>query len=173
MKQNTKGQAALEFLSTYGFAFLIILVMIGALAYFGVLNPQNFLPERCTFGSEMACVDYQVTPDDVSIQMRNQGGEPVRIYSVFMSATGEDGLTLAAANVTSVCVFTDNQGATFTPGTGAPLIGQGSSFTASGCDVANILPSGRQRIDMEIRYRTAQGTFDRSVRGQIFASVIS
>jgi len=33
-----KGQAAIEFLVTYGWAILIVLIAIGALAYFGVLN---------------------------------------------------------------------------------------------------------------------------------------
>ena len=36
-----KAQAALEFLTTYGWAFIVILIMIGALAYFGVLNPSR------------------------------------------------------------------------------------------------------------------------------------
>jgi len=52
---NKKGQAALEFLSTYGWAFLVVLVMIGALSYFGVLNPSNFVPENCNFGSSLSC----------------------------------------------------------------------------------------------------------------------
>jgi len=39
---NKKGQAALEFLTTYGWAFLVILIMIGALSYFGVLNPSMY-----------------------------------------------------------------------------------------------------------------------------------
>ena len=43
-----KGQAAMEFLMTYGWAILVVLVAIGALAYFGVLSPDRFLPERCT-----------------------------------------------------------------------------------------------------------------------------
>lgn len=41
-----KAQSALEFLTTYGWAFLVILIMIGALAYFGVLDPNRFLPEE-------------------------------------------------------------------------------------------------------------------------------
>ena len=53
-----KGQAALEFLTTYGWAFLIILTAIGALAYFGVIkiNP----PSRCTIAPEFICYDYQL-----------------------------------------------------------------------------------------------------------------
>ena len=51
MKRNgKKSQAALEFLTTYGWAFLIILIMIGALSYFGILSPSKLLPNRCNFG---------------------------------------------------------------------------------------------------------------------------
>jgi uncharacterized protein (UPF0333 family) len=37
-----KGQAAMEFLMTYGWAILVVLAAIGALAYFGVLSPDKF-----------------------------------------------------------------------------------------------------------------------------------
>jgi hypothetical protein len=50
-----KSQAALEFLTTYAWAFLVILIMVGALSYFGVLNPSKLLPDRCNFGSEVGC----------------------------------------------------------------------------------------------------------------------
>jgi len=52
---NKKGQAALEFLTTYGWAFLVVLVMIGALSYFGVLNPENYIPDSCNFGTVLSC----------------------------------------------------------------------------------------------------------------------
>ena len=51
-KSSRKSQAALEFLTTYAWAFLIIIIMIGALAYFGVLSPSKLLPDRRNFGSE-------------------------------------------------------------------------------------------------------------------------
>jgi len=51
-----KAQAALEFLMTYGWAILVVLAAIGALAYFGVLSPSNFLPSKCTAGVGMACL---------------------------------------------------------------------------------------------------------------------
>lgn len=43
-----KGQAAMEFLMTYGWAILVVLIAIGALAYFGVLSPERFKPEYKT-----------------------------------------------------------------------------------------------------------------------------
>ncbi|MBD3163914.1 hypothetical protein GF323_01830 [Candidatus Woesearchaeota archaeon] len=42
-----KSQAGMEFLLTYGWAIIVVLVVISALAYFGVLTPERSLPERC------------------------------------------------------------------------------------------------------------------------------
>jgi len=52
---NKRGQAALEFLSTYGWAFLVILVMIGALAYFGVLDPTQYVSDSCKGSGYVEC----------------------------------------------------------------------------------------------------------------------
>ena len=38
--REKKGQA-MEFFMTYGWAILVVLVAVGALAYFGVLDPKN------------------------------------------------------------------------------------------------------------------------------------
>lgn len=43
---NKKSQQALEFFMTYGWAILVVLIAIGALAYFGVLSPDRFLPKE-------------------------------------------------------------------------------------------------------------------------------
>ena len=39
-----KGQAAMEFLMTYGWAILAAVVVIGVLAYFGVFSPGKYFP---------------------------------------------------------------------------------------------------------------------------------
>jgi len=87
---NKKAQAALEFLTTYGWAFLVILIVIGALAYFGVLNPSKFLPNRCNFGSEFGCEDYQIsaTADTFNLKLKNQAGEALTISSIALGSEG-------------------------------------------------------------------------------------
>lgn len=62
MKQR-KAQAALEFLTTYGWALLAIIVAIGALTYFGGNNVENSLPETCTFGGDFTCSTFAVAED--------------------------------------------------------------------------------------------------------------
>ncbi len=34
----------IEFMITYGWAILVVLVAIGSLVYFGVLNPEKYMP---------------------------------------------------------------------------------------------------------------------------------
>lgn len=72
-----KAQAAMEFLMTYGWAILVVLVVIGALGYFGVLSPTALLPEKCMFGVELACKDFKLdgTAGKVSIQLQNNLGQ--------------------------------------------------------------------------------------------------
>jgi hypothetical protein len=54
-----KAQSALEFLTTYGWAFLVILIMIGALAYFGILDPSRFLPDKCVVTTGFGCTEQR------------------------------------------------------------------------------------------------------------------
>ena len=79
-----KGQAALEFLTTYGWAFLIILVMIGALAYFGVLDPSNFAAERCVATTPLSCdgQNYLLSTTSANISLRNGYNEHIYAMNV-------------------------------------------------------------------------------------------
>lgn len=42
---------------TYGWALLVVLIAISALAFFGVLNPKNFLPDQCFLFSGASCLE--------------------------------------------------------------------------------------------------------------------
>ena len=94
-KFNQKsGQAAMEFLMTYGWAILVVLVVIGALSYFGVLSPATLLPEKCTFPVSVSCTDHAVTGTYVAIVVQNGAGRDMLIRGV--TATGE---ALGAGNM--------------------------------------------------------------------------
>ncbi len=83
MVMKKKAQAAMEFLMTYGWAILVVLVVIGALAYFGVLNPQNLLPEKCTLPMGLYCKDHLIdgTADTISFKLENGMGRGIMIRS--------------------------------------------------------------------------------------------
>ncbi len=79
---NRKSQAALEFLMTYGWAILVVLVAVGALAYFGVLSPDKFLPTKCALQPGIGCLDSKVTSGTISIVLQNSLGYDMTGVSV-------------------------------------------------------------------------------------------
>lgn len=85
---NKKSQAAMEFLMTYGWAILVVLVAIGALAYFGVLTPEKFLPNKCTLPAGIGCIDHKATSTGVTVVLRNGMGYDMSSVSVKIEGCG-------------------------------------------------------------------------------------
>ena|SRR3989338_9098585 len=86
-----KAQAAMEFLMTYGWAILVVLVVVGALAYFGVLNPSNLVPERCVLTAPLDCRAASAlstgAADNVQLSVRNIGSRDITVKS--LAVTGD------------------------------------------------------------------------------------
>ncbi len=94
--QSSKGQAAMEFLMTYGWAILVVLAAIAALAYFGVLSPEKFLPEKCIIQPGIACVSHKVEPTKVTLVISNGLGRTIIVDSIAVgscSGTFSDTMT--------------------------------------------------------------------------------
>ena len=72
---------------TYGWAILVVLIAISALAYFGVLNPSRFLPESCTLVPGLSCVDHKATNDSITLVVQNGMGQDLRNFSVNAGCT--------------------------------------------------------------------------------------
>ena len=79
---SKKAQAAMEFLMTYGWAILVVLAAIAALAYFGVLSPEKFLPEKCIIEPGIACVSHKVEPTKVTLVISNGKGRTFTITNI-------------------------------------------------------------------------------------------
>jgi hypothetical protein len=84
-----KGQAALEFLMTYGWAILVVLAAIAALAYFGVLSPDRFLPNKCTISGGFSCDEWKIdgTAEEVQISVQNNLGRDADLVSIRLSSS--------------------------------------------------------------------------------------
>jgi hypothetical protein len=65
VRLSLKGQAALEYLVTYGWAFIVIIGAVSILAYFGLINPTRYVPESCEFGEQISCLDHYVDNNSV------------------------------------------------------------------------------------------------------------
>jgi len=88
-----RGQAAMEFLMTYGWALLVVLVAIGALAFFGVLNPSKFLPQACALGPGLACEDFKITATNknIYINVRNGLGRDLDVFAIYIDKKSPSG----------------------------------------------------------------------------------
>ena len=97
--RGIKSQAALEFIMTYGWAILVVLIAISALAYFGVLSPDRFLPNKCTLQAGIACVDHKLTPTSLTVVMQNSLGYDVTITALMANqCTAQTGLAVSFPN---------------------------------------------------------------------------
>lgn len=77
-----KGQAAMEFLMSYGWAVLVVIAAISALAYFGVLDPHKSLPETCILFPGLGCDDYKVDSNGIVLVITNGLGKDLDSFSV-------------------------------------------------------------------------------------------
>ncbi len=92
---HIRGQAALEFLMTYGWAILVVLAAIGALAYFGVLKPDAFLPEKCTMAPGLDCRDFLINTKTARLDFRNALGKDILISKVAVGPQCNETLPVA------------------------------------------------------------------------------
>jgi len=58
--RRLRGQAAMEFLMTYGWAVLILVVVIAILFYLGVFSPGDSAVKSCVFPSGFTCTEFDV-----------------------------------------------------------------------------------------------------------------
>ena len=77
------SQAALEFLMTYGWAILVVLIAITALSYFGIFDIKDrFMPQQCTLVPGLTCSDFRIGENAVQIVLTNSLGEDITITDI-------------------------------------------------------------------------------------------
>ena len=154
--KHIKAQAALEFLTTYGWAFLIILVMIGTLAYFGVLNPSRILPNRCTFSSEFSCSDHLLKVNEVRVKLKNSLGEPIELTSV--SLTKDDGTAISCT----------------APALGTWKAGEVKELAWTSCAAPTGLIQGNKgKVLLSLKYYSSASTsvYTKESQGEVYSTV--
>ncbi|MFH0929201.1 MAG: hypothetical protein V1818_02470 [Candidatus Aenigmatarchaeota archaeon] len=152
-----KGQTAIEYLMTYGWAILIILIVAGVLAYYGIFSPSSFLgPTARGFGQIQVLNPWAVsaTVDTMTLNLANRVGGAVNITTI--SAT-----------------IDDVSGYTCTPVLGDLYIASGDDATFS-CTIAPVIPATAEAGDaytatlvINYRYPSTASTVDFSTAGTI------
>ena len=76
----------MESLMVYGIAILIVMLAIGALIYFGVLDLGSYLPDQCDLkGDPVKCENYVITSTSgncvAEFEFRNKVGKNIKELS--------------------------------------------------------------------------------------------
>ena len=159
MKNAKKGQAAMEFLMTYGWAILVVLIAIGALVYFGVISPEKFIQDSCTLTPPLSCSqigDFQAIAlgaSNVKFQVQNGAGSNIDVVGVVLTESDAN----VCARVDSVAAIAD--------GAKAELI-----FTCN--DISATTEVGTKfKADIDITYTVSGGAYAQVSSGRIAVRV--
>ena len=103
MSSTHKSQSALEYMATYGWAILIIVIVAGVLYSFGVFNPSSSTSAIVTGFSglgvtQAACVN-SVNNQILELYVSNSIGYPVNVTKI--NVTGNNGISVSQ-NVSSI-----------------------------------------------------------------------
>lgn len=119
---SNKSQAALEFLTTYVWAFFVIATTIGALYYFGIFDFGKYLPQKCVFPSQFKCLDFSLKPDQVSIKLVNNLGENIKVTSILITNDATPPISCTSPLTPFDWVYATEKDLTFTSCTGGAYI---------------------------------------------------
>lgn len=114
---NKKGQAAMEFLMTYGWAILAAIIAIGVLSYF-YFSPGDMAPNAALLSAPLYAQAWSASPTGVSMGIKNAGQEDITITSIKTDGDAIDcdsgSLTTSVApgevgDVKALCTLTANE----------------------------------------------------------------
>lgn len=165
--KKTKAQFSLEFLTTYGWAILAVLVAIGALAYSGAIDPSKFTKGRCMISPELRCNDYRITLNstnaaNITIRLTNMNPSKIVVVSVNFSTKKEDPTKMLANCTASVAAPITIDSEYYADFTSRCQQGTGNMFVGD-----------KKKIDVEVYYYTAKSgvEYTNVVSGEIFDTV--
>lgn len=94
-----KGQGAMEYLMTYGWALLVIVVVGAALFALGVLNPSTYTQKRCQGFQYFTYQDQKAEANTFTISLVN-GPQSITITDLNVSGTLVTDLKASAGSLT-------------------------------------------------------------------------
>ncbi len=120
-----KAQAGLDFLMTYGWALLLIVLVVGALFALGVFDIGSFTGSKATGFAQVGVVGWKLdTGGILTAKFENHAGTDINITSI--NATYK---TSSVTYSTTFNVDNGKQSGTITVGTFGSPGSKGSSYT--------------------------------------------
>ena len=144
-----KGQAAMEFLMTYGWAILAAIIAIGVLAYFGVFSPGKFVGNNYIINAPFNVQAGATSTSNIQLELLNGAGETLNLTRIDITncnigqASGTFGTNQPTGNTTLYTV------------TCSPVLVSGATF----------------RGDVTVKYKKQGSALELQSTGSITAKV--
>lgn len=111
-----KGQAALDFLMTYGWAIALVVIIAAVLFALGIFDTSNFIGNKAAGFSGVAVKGWGMdSAGTFTIMLSNQVGQPINVTGLSIAI----GTTSAALNGTVGTIAVGASSATLTTSVGA------------------------------------------------------
>jgi len=160
MFNNRRGQAAMEFLMTYGWAILAAIIAIGVLAYFGVFNAETFIPTATVISAPLYAEAWnvQATGNNVSIEIRNNGGSTITVTEFTLSGAQSP----SGTDIT--CPASAGLGLSVGPGD--------TQVLSLSCTTPNLEIGKTFKADVAVKYTKTAGGLELTSTGTISDTVV-
>ena len=125
MRVGKRGQAALDFLMTYGWALLLIVLVVGALFALGIFDTGTFLGSRASGFTQIGVSGWQLNSSGIfSIKFKDKAGTDVNITAINITLN-----TLTLTNNTSVSIANGKESGTLVVGNFSTVPASGGSYS--------------------------------------------
>lgn len=147
-----RGQAAMEFLMTYGWAILAAIVVIAVLAIY--FRPSQLVSNTAVVSAPFNVLSQQINNNDaancagndcIRLELKNNGGDTVTVSQVAVTISGTTCATAAGTTIITASnsnVFNVNCGATTTFGAGSTVNGDITITYTSGSGTLDLTSTG-------------------------------
>ncbi|MFP4118965.1 MAG: hypothetical protein ACLFTH_02825 [Candidatus Woesearchaeota archaeon] len=138
-------------MTTYGWAFLVIIASVGVLTHFGFLSPSKYIPESCDFGEQLECMDHYLdTGKDMRFRFQNNFEAKINITEV--NITNQEDATIKG----------------FTP----TVIEEGAIMKVPfEIDGVELDTSRKENFKITITFKRVGSTVEHTISGTVFTKV--
>jgi hypothetical protein len=148
-----KGQAAMEFLMTYGWAILAAIIVIGVLAIY--FRPSSIAPSSGVISAPLYANAWSITAANISLEIKNNAGETVTLKTSNVTVRDPSGVTCVLYQVN---------------GTNGYAVGAGQLATvAAACSTLHV--GDVVNADIVVTYTKGTGTLPLQSTGTISGKV--
>ena len=160
--KEKKAQAAMEFLMTYGWAILIILVILGVLFFLGVFSPKQ--SNTCQATPPIICNDVKATDavaDSISFALSASGVDSALVGGVIF--TSPSGMTSSTTTIPNSNPATGDTTSCTIPTGNSISTTSASTITLTNCGTT--LTNGKRFVGtLNILYRIQGSSIDHKSR---------